>query len=142
MKQTAEGHIDVSMRNYALSMKNVKINNVRRRQLESSLTVEEFKVFQSSAGEIGWITRQLRCDLAYENGVIQRCKTDACIADLIKLKQYVGASRRGADFRMRYWADVNLSEAVLVHLADSGHANGTPERDDLIRYRRVTSFWP
>ena len=91
-------------------MKNVKINNVRRRQLESSLTVEEFKVFQNSAGELGWITRQLRCDLAYEDGMIQRCKTDACIADLIKLKQYVGASRRGADFRMRYWADVNLQK--------------------------------
>ena len=141
MKQTAEGHIDVSMRNYALSMKGIKIDPVRKKQLEASLTAQEMEIFQSSAGELGWLTRQLRCDLAYENGCIQRCKTDACIADLIKLKQFVGAARRGADFRLRYWADVDLQQAVLIHLADSGHANGTPEKDDIIRYRSVGGFF-
>ena len=141
MKQTTEGHIDVSMRNYALSMRNIKIDASRRKQLESSLTSQEMEVFQSSAGELGWLTRQLRCDLAYENGCIQRCKTDACVADLIKLKQFVGAARRGADFRLRYWADVDLRQAVLIHLADSGHANGTPEKDDIIRYRSVGGYF-
>ena len=141
MKQTTEGHIDVSMRNYALSMRNIKIDASRRKQLESSLTSQEMEVFQSSAGELGWLTRQLRCDLAYENGCIQRCKTDACVADLIKLKQFVGAARRGADFRLRYWADVDLRQAVLIHLADSGHANGTAEKDDIIRYRSVGGYF-
>ena len=28
-----------------------------------------------------------------------------------------------------------------MHLADSGHANGTPERDDLIRYRSVGGYF-
>lgn len=93
------------------------------------------------AGELGWITRQLRCDLVYENGVIQRCTSDPCIADLLKLKQYVGQARRGADFKLRYWADVDLKNAVILHLADSGHANGTPERNEIMRYRSAGAYF-
>ena len=141
IKQTDQGHIDVSMRNYALSMHPIKIDSVRKKQLESDLSPDEMEQMHSSAGELGWITRQLRCDLAYENGVVQRSKSDACIADLVRLKQFVGLARRGADFRLRYWADVDLSRAVLIHLADSGHANGTPERDEKVRYRSVGGFF-
>jgi hypothetical protein len=141
IRQVEQGHVEVSMRNYALSMRPVKIDNVRKKQLDSDLTVEESEVMNSSAGELGWITRQLRCDLAYENGLIQRCKKDACVADLVKLKQYVGLARRGADFKLKYWADVDLRQAVLIHLADSGHANGTPERDEKMRYRSVGGFF-
>ena len=141
IKQTPDGHIDVSMRNYALSMKAVKIDRVRRKQLEAELTRPEMETLQSVAGELGWITRQLRCDLAYENGVVQRCKHEACVADLVKLKQFVGMARRGADFRLRYWSDVDLRNAVIVHLADSGHANGTPEHNQLMRYRSVGGYF-
>ena len=141
LKQHDDGHIDVSMKNYAHCLRKIKISNTRKRQLESSLTAEELEEYQSGAGELGWITRQLRCDLAYENGVIQRSKSDACVGDLIRLKQYLGMARRCADFRMRFWSDVDLRSGVLVHLADSGHANGTPEKDDIARYRSVGGFF-
>ena len=87
IRQTEQGHIDVSMRNYALAMKPIRVDAVRKKQLSSDLTAEELELMHSSAGELGWITRQLRCDLAYENGVVQRSKSDACVADLVKLKQ-------------------------------------------------------
>ena len=141
VKQTSQGHIDISMRNYALSMKSVQIARDRRKQLESDLTEEEMEQMNSVAGELGWIARQLRCDLTYENGVIQRCKSEACVADLIKLKQYVGQAKRGADFRLRYWSDVDLRNGVILHLADSGHANGTPERNEQMRYRSVGGYF-
>ncbi|CAE7350766.1 RE1 [Symbiodinium sp. CCMP2592] len=113
----------------------------RRRQLTDGLTPQELETFQSVSGELGWITRQLRCDLAYENGVVQRCKGDPCVADLVRLKQYVGQARRGADFRQRYWADVDLRNCVIVHLADSGHANGTPAYKEETRYRSVGGYF-
>ena len=141
VRQTENNHIDVSMKNYALSMKTVKVDSGRRKELRSELTPEELIVFQSSAGELGWITRQLRCDLAYENGVVQRSKTDTCVADLLLLKQYVGLARRGADFRQRYWSDVDLKSGVILHLADSGHANGTPDHNDELKYRSVGGYF-
>ncbi|CAK9082713.1 unnamed protein product [Durusdinium trenchii] len=129
------------MRNYALSAKGTHISKVRRAQLESSLTEEEFQTFQSRAGELGWLARQLRCDRVYENGVVQRAKGDACVGDLGRLKQYLAQAKRGADFRLRYWSDVNLREAVLILLADPGHASGTPERDEIMRYRSVGGYF-
>ncbi|CAE7264918.1 GIP, partial [Symbiodinium necroappetens] len=69
------------------------------------------ETYNSVAGELGWIARQLRCDVAYEiNGVVQRSKVGTCMADLVRLKQYVGMARRGADFRM----SVDLSNGVVV----------------------------
>ena len=38
IKQHAAGHIDVTMRNYSLNTKAIRIDKVRRKQLESSLT--------------------------------------------------------------------------------------------------------
>ena len=71
VKQQPDGHIDVSMRNYAMSMKKISIERQRAKQLEPSLTLQEKELFNSCAGELGWLSRQLRCDLAFENGCIQ-----------------------------------------------------------------------
>lgn len=141
IKQRDAGHIDVSMRNYPLNTKPTKIDKVCRKQLESSLTEEEFQTDQSGAGELGWLTRQLCCDLCYGNGVVQRAKGDACAADFIKLKQYLSQAKRCADFRLRCCADVDLRDGVLIHLADSGHANGTPERDEVLWCRSVGGYF-
>ena len=43
--------------------------------------------------------------------------------------------------RTRYWSDVNLEKGALIYLADSGHANGTPEKDDILRYRSVGGYY-
>jgi hypothetical protein len=75
------------MRNYSLSLKNVKIEKWRRKQLEDELRPEEMEQLNSSAGELGWLARQLRCDLAYENGVAQRSKKEPIVADLLRLRQ-------------------------------------------------------
>ena len=133
IQQTAQNHVDVSMRNYALRLKPVKIDADRRKHLRAPLTAEEKEVFQSSAGELGWLARQLRCDLAYENGVVQRSKSETCVADFLLLKQFVGQAKRGADFKQRYWSDVNLRDGVVLHLADSGHANGAPDHKEELR---------
>ena len=141
INQTQDGHIDVTMTNYAKSMKPVRMSRERRKQLESRLTSEEKNQMMTSAGELGWITRQLRSDLSYENGCVQRCKGDPCVADLLRVRQTVAAARRAADFRQRYWNDVDLEDAVLIHMADAGHANGVPENDSIKRYQSIGGYY-
>ena len=63
------------------------------------------------------------------------------MADLVRLKQFVGAARRGIDFCVHYWRDVSLSKSVVVHLADSGHANGTTEHDEKMRCRSSGGYF-
>lgn len=135
------GCIDVCMRNYALAMSKITIEKTRRDRPEAELNEEEQKILASGAGELGWIARQLRSDLAFDNGCVQRCKKRPTIADLQRLKASVEAARRGADVRLRYWDDVDLVNGVVLHLADSGHANGTPLNDDIQRYRSVGGYY-
>ncbi|CAE7262427.1 RE1, partial [Symbiodinium necroappetens] len=147
VKQTSEGHIDVSMCNYALSMKCLQVASARRKQLEDELEPEELEKLQSAAGELGWLTRQLRCDLAYENGVIQKCKTDAVVADLVRLQKYMGQARRGADFRQRYWkwtrqrrtrpqrsSSLQLRERTFILVANAEISDGKEARANIIGY--------
>ena len=63
------------------------------------------------------------------------------MADVIRLKHFIGAVRRGADFRQRFLPDVGLKDGVVVHLADSGHAIGTPEHNEQMRYRSVGGYF-
>ena len=135
------GHIDVCMRNYALSMSKIAVSKERRTQVDADLTEEEQRVLNSGAGELGWIARQLRSDLAFDNGCIQRCKKQPKVSDLLKLKTAIEAARRGADVRLRFWDDVDLEKGVILHLADSGHANGTPEHDEIQRYRSIGGYY-
>ncbi len=63
------------------------------------------------------------------------------MADLVRLRHAVRKARRGADFRQRFWDDIDLHNCVVVHLADSGHVNGTPENDEIKRYRSIGGFF-
>ena len=135
------GYIDVCMRNYALSMSKITVSKERRAQPEADLTEEEQRILNSGAGELGWISRQLRSDLAFDNGCVQRCKKKPKVSDLLRLKTAVEAARRRADVRMRFWDDVDLQNGVILHLADSGHANGTPEHDEIKRYRSIGGYY-
>ena len=141
VRQLADGDIEIKMRNYALSMKTVTLSKERSKQLKEPLNEAEDTVLRSGAGELQWLTRQLRHDLAFENGCVQRCREAPCVADLVRLRHAVRKARRGADFRQRFWHDIDLHNCVVVHLADSGHVNGTPENDDIKRYRSIGGFF-
>ena len=77
--------------------------------LQRELTESE----QSATGNLGWVARR---ELAYDNGVAQRCGSETCVADLVRF--------RGADFKMSFWFDV---DGVIVQFAASGHANRSPK---------------
>ncbi|CAE7608486.1 unnamed protein product [Symbiodinium necroappetens] len=95
----------------------------RRQYLEEPLEPEEMELYQSSAGELGWLARQLRCDLACQNGVAKRATQDA----------------RGADFHMRIWSDASLTDSVVVHLLTRPRQR-TPEHDETMCYRSVGGY--
>ena len=62
-------------------------------------------------------------------------------SNVLRVRQTVAAARRAADFRQRYWNDVDLEDAVLIHMADAGHANGVPENDSIKRYQSIGGYY-
>ena len=92
IKQLEAKHVDVTMRNYSVDEGGAYIEG-EENAAGSAFDIQGERVYLSSSGDPGWVTRQLRFDLAFENGVAQRSKVDPRVADLIRLKQYVGSDR-------------------------------------------------
>ncbi len=95
------------MRNYALNMNLVKISRERRKTPEAALTEDEITVLRAGAGELGWLSWQLRSDLASTTGFVQRAMEAPCVGDLVMLNKGISDAKRWADFALRFpraWA--------------------------------------
>ncbi|CAK0861813.1 unnamed protein product [Prorocentrum cordatum] len=124
----------VKMVNYATSLKPIKIPAARRKQLQEDLNEDEAKELLRVSGEIGWLGRQCRLDLAFLSGELQRARAAPCVADLVKANLAVSEAKRGAEVALVYPANLRLSSAVIGAAVYAGHANG-PEHDDIERYK-------
>ncbi|CAK0891172.1 unnamed protein product [Prorocentrum cordatum] len=124
----------VKMVNYATSLKPIKIPAGRRKQLQEDLNEDEAKELLRVSGEIGWLGRQCRLDLAFLSGELQRARAAPCVADLVKANLAVSEAKKGAEVALVYPANLRLSSAVIGAAVDAGHANG-PEHDDIERYK-------
>ncbi|CAK0848557.1 unnamed protein product, partial [Prorocentrum cordatum] len=124
----------VKMVNYAISLKPIKIPAGRRNQLQEDLNEDEAKELLRVSGEVGWLGRQCRLDLAFLSGELQRARAAPCVADLVKANLAVSEAKKGAEVALVYPANLRLSSAVIGAAVDAGHANG-PEHDDIERYK-------
>ncbi|CAK0827114.1 unnamed protein product [Prorocentrum cordatum] len=124
----------VKMVNYETSLKPIKIPAGRRKQLQEDLNEDEAKELLRVSGEIGWLGRQCRLDLAFLSGELQRARAAPCVADLAKANLAVSEAKKGAEVALVYPANLRLSSAVIGAAVDAGHANG-PEHDDIERYK-------
>jgi hypothetical protein len=124
----------VGMKQYASSIKGVKIPRDRRKQLEDPLTEQEARELWRCAGEIGWIARQGRLDLAQISGELQRASGSPCVADLVRCNLAVADAKKGMDVTLRYPRTLKASTLAVGAAVDAGHANG-PENDEVQRYR-------
>ncbi|CAK0817009.1 unnamed protein product [Prorocentrum cordatum] len=122
------------MVNCATSLKPIKIPAARRKQLQEDLNEDEAKELLRVSGEIGWLGRQCRLDLAFLSGELQRARAAPCVADLVKANLAVSEAKKGAEVALVYPANLGLSNAGVGAAVDAGHAIG-PEHDDIERYK-------
>ena len=118
------------MKQYASSTKSVKIPRDRRKQLEDPLTEQEGRELWRCAGEIGWIARQGRLDLAQLVGGLQRTSSTLSVADTVRRNLAVLEAKKGMDVTLRYPRTLKASNLAVGAAVDAG----TPT------VRRVTKF--
>eukprot|EP00975_Prorocentrum_lima_P010398 2208966-Prorocentrum_lima.AAC.1 len=70
------------MSDYARTLQPTVIKAARRAELQSDLTVVETKELMRISGEISWLGRQCRMDMAFAAGDLQRSRASPCVADL------------------------------------------------------------
>ena len=62
--QYNDGAVAVKMKQYALSLSGVAMTRERKKQIDSPLTEGEIESLRKVVGELSWLSRQLRADLA------------------------------------------------------------------------------
>ncbi|CAK0807109.1 unnamed protein product [Prorocentrum cordatum] len=137
IQRLPNGDVGVTMKGCSLNMKTVPIPRERKKELTSPLTDDEVTRLRKATGEISWLSRQLRADLAFQAGQAQRAMVAPCIADLVKVNRAINDGKRGADYMQKFPKGIDLSRATVLIECDSGHANGNPESDEIARYKSI-----
>eukprot|EP00959_Pyramimonas_sp_CCMP1952_P264214 5525126-Pyramimonas_sp.AAC.1 len=118
-------------------MKGVTVQRDRRKELASPLNETEITSLRKATGEISWLARQLRADLAFQAGHAHRAMVAPCVADLAKVNKAMHDGNRGAEYIQKFPTGIDLSKSVVVILCDSGHANDNPESDEISMYKSI-----
>ena len=135
LSQRQDG-IYIKMEQYAKAIQHVTVSRERRSKPESPLNKDEEKSLRKIVGELSWLSRQLRIDLAFQVGQLQRCFSSPCVADLLLANVAAHQARRDHEFTWRV-PRVDLADSIVVVMADAGHAKGSPESDEIKRYRSI-----
>ena len=137
IQQHDDGSITVQTQSYTDNLKAVKIPRDRPRAPEADLTEEEKSQTLAASGELGWLARQLRMDLAYQSGCPQRAAKAPCIGDLVQVNSAISEAKRGATFLQKLSTELDGENTAIVILSDSSHANDGPVSDDIEKYQSV-----
>ncbi len=125
---------EVGMRQCASSLKGVAISRERRKQIEDPLTEAESKELWIRSGEIGWLGRRGRLDLAQLAGELQIASGSPCVADLAKCNVAVAEAQKGMD-EDPLPEDVDSEQFGRWSGGGRRTRERTRERPDLERYR-------
>lgn len=119
------------MRDYA---RKLTTGRERRKELESPINDAELRLLQNCMGELSWLARQLRVDLTYRVGDLQRSRSAPCVRDMVLLRHTIAKAKKGADIKLKYAGGMDADKLIVFTIVDAGHANGH-ETIESIRYK-------
>jgi len=96
---------------------------MRRKQKDSKITAEERQLLHSGNGQIQWLVKSTRMDLAFQLAESQARAHDeaATVQDLLDFNKMVSDAK--TDEVTITFKKIDLSQAVIVAIGDSSFAN-------------------
>merc|ERR1712081_85523 len=85
--KTKNGKIEISMEDYAESIKEIK--EIRKRDRNEKLTTAELKEYRKYTGKISWLAQGTRPDLSYSTLNLAKKNNNAVISDLRNVNRIV-----------------------------------------------------
>merc|ERR1712177_119746 len=85
--KTKNGKIEISMEDYAKSIK--KIKEIRKADINEKLTTAELKEYRKYTGKISWLSQGTRPDLSYSTLNLAKKNNNAVISDLRNVNRIV-----------------------------------------------------
>ena len=123
LQRTPKGEIKCGQKQYTASIEKIPVNNMRRNQKDSKITAEERQLLHSGNGQIQWLVKSTRMDLAFQLAEPQARAHDegATVQDLLDFNKMVSDAK--TDEVTITFKKIDLSEAVIVAIGDSSFAN-------------------
>ena len=85
MKQDEGFTVTISMKHFAESIEKVPMTKERSRRAAEKISDDERSAAESVIGSLGWLSRQLRADLAFAYSWSAQTKNEFVIGDLTEL---------------------------------------------------------
>merc|ERR1712115_397708 len=85
--KTKDGNIEISMEDYAESIKEIK--EIRKADRTEKLTKAELKGYRKYTGKVSWLSQGTRPDLSYSTLMLAKKNNTAVISDLRNINKIV-----------------------------------------------------
>ncbi|CAK0808101.1 unnamed protein product [Prorocentrum cordatum] len=123
LKQRDDGTITCSQREYTESIEKIPISNERRKDKEAKATPEERAMLHIGNGQIKWLMRSTRMDLAFRlvESQARAHDSDLKVQDLLDFNKLVSDAK--TDHVNITFQKINIDDAIVVAVGDSSHGN-------------------
>ncbi|CAK0825490.1 unnamed protein product [Prorocentrum cordatum] len=123
LKQNDDGTITCSQKEYTESIEKIPISSERRKDKEAKATAEERAMLHSGNGQIQWLVRSTRMDLAFRlvESQARAHDSDLKVQDLLDFNKLVSDAK--TDHVDITFQKINIDDAIVVAVGDSSHGN-------------------
>ncbi|CAK0798712.1 unnamed protein product [Prorocentrum cordatum] len=123
LKQRDDGTITCSRREYTESIEKIPISNERRKDKEAKATPEERAMLHSGNGQIQWLVRSTRMDLAFRlvESQARAHDSDLRVQDLLDFNKLVSDAK--TDHVDITFQKIYIDDSIVVAVGDSSHGN-------------------
>ena len=122
IKQDEKGVITITMREYHESLKTVPIGVLRRKEVDSPLSLSEHKQLRAVLGSLQWLVAQLRFDMGYQLSTLQG--EDPTVGTLMRANVLVTRFKENCGFALTF-RPFDLRGSGLLVVADASLGNVT-----------------
>ena len=123
IEQTANMGFKIDMKDYIQEkLKPVKIDKIRRKNVEAPLTDKEKSVLKAVIGSLQWVQRQCRLDVTGPTSLLSGRQTISKISDLLEADKIIAHLQKSPDRGMIY-TPVDPREAHLIVVQDGSLHN-------------------
>merc|ERR1712177_138170 len=120
MGKTQNGKIEISMEDYAESIKEIK--EIRKADRNEKLTTAELKEYRKYTGKISWLSQGTRPDLSYSTLNLAKKNNNAVISDLRNVNRIV-EKVKNEENKIVYGKIGDREDLQVVGIVDASYKN-------------------
>ena len=114
--------VELSQRDYALSLTRIDVSLDRRRQPWMMASPDEISALRAGNGKLAWLARHSRIDLMFDVALGQQRIAKATVDDVLRFNRVVTKAKRDAHLKLLF-PSVPFDKLAVIAWSDASFAN-------------------